>query len=88
MAKMVTKREMVMILYELNGGDFGKIVKTMRERHLYSSDEMETALKKFTEKHEDERIITIVDDDYPMKYRNGYKKPPFVVFEPKPVTMA
>ena len=86
MATKFTEREVVIALYELNGGDFDKIVETLAKRRMYSQDEIRSAVDSFMGKHKDERIITIVDDDYPMEYRDGRKKPQFIVL--KPMVMA
>lgn len=75
----MTGREVVIALYEINDGDWERILDDMKRHHHYLKDDLEKAVAKFNEKHQGQRVVTILDADYPMEFRSNYVNPPFVV---------
>lgn len=76
---MMTARDLILALYELNGGDYDKMVDDLRKKRHYQMADLESAAEEFAQKHRGEKITVITDVDYPMAYRVGYNRPPFVI---------
>lgn len=77
----MTARDLVLALYELNGGDYDKMVRDMTEHHNYPLSDLKKATADFNKEHQGQNVVTITDPDYPMQYRKGYVKPPLVIID-------
>ena len=71
----LTGRNIMIILGVLNNNDWDKIYSDIKNRRIFSKEEIMFALSQVKGK-----TFTILDDEYPQFFKSQYTKPPFVIF--------
>lgn len=70
----MSAREILIGLHVKNNGDWNKVYDDLRNKNY--PDNLET--DEVMDLVESDRVITILDEDYPDKFKHIYK-PPFVI---------